>query len=196
MNRRFEAWRRAVGLWAVPLGFCLLNLLILAVYQSLYAGRVEGLEDDYQKLQIRLGKLRDHSAEIDAYLGLIETQGQDIARLEKDHFRTEGERFTRALKEVRQRAREAGLQPTTWAYGENPLEEEGLIQRQIAFSVTGTYSQLRQFVNSLELSEQFLTLNDVSLSDSGSDRLNIRLRLSTVFLTGEQPRTAAEGERT
>ena len=44
MKRPFEAWRRSLVLWGLPVGFCLLNLLILGFYFSFYAGEVERLE--------------------------------------------------------------------------------------------------------------------------------------------------------
>ena len=62
--------------------------------------------------------------------------------------------------------------------------EQGLIQREIQFSVEGTYRQLRTFINFLELTDQFLTLRGVALSEGGADRLSIRLQLSTVFAAG------------
>lgn len=199
MRRPFEAWRRNPWLWGLPLGFCLLNLLILFFYRSFYAGDVERLEKDYLGAVQDLAALEQESAQIDAFLARAETQNESIHRLYQEHFQSEAERFTRAISEVKRLAREAGLDPTAFSYPERQLEQEGLIQRGINFTVQGTYRQLRTFINFLELSDQFLTLNDVTMSGGGSDprdpQLSIRLTLSTVF-AGASPRQTPEGPAT
>ncbi len=191
MTRPFEAWRRSLALWGLPFLFCLLNLLVLGFYFSFYAGEVERLEERNEIAAGELVEISRRSQDIEAKLDRIEAQDQNIDALYRDHFQTEAERFTRAIQEVKELARDAGLNPTAFGYPQQVLEEEGLIQRQIQFSVEGTYRQLRTFVNFLELTDQFLTLNAVSLSESGPDRLRIRLTLSTVFANRPLPSAAA-----
>jgi hypothetical protein len=59
----------------------------------------------------------------------------------------------------------------------------GLVRRSIVFTVNGTYEELRRFVNFLELSDNFVTLEDVGLSERGSGGdLRIALRLSILVL--------------
>lgn len=182
MTGGFESWRRSLWLWAIPVAVCLLNLLVLGFYYSVYAGEVERLEASNLKARNELASLRQQSEKIEAYLGRIEAQGDDIQRLYDEHFQTEAERFTKVLQEVKKLARDAGLDPTAFSYPQEVLENQGLIQREIQFSVEGTYRQVRTFINVLELTDEFLTLSGVSLSEGGSDRLSIRLRLTTVFI--------------
>ncbi len=181
MRRPFEAWRRSLTLWGLPFIFCLLNLLVLGFYFSFYAGEVERLEQDNEIAEADLAELSRRSEEIEAKLVRIEAERRSIRALHRQHFQTEAERFTRAIQEVKVLARDAGLNPTSFSYPQRPLQEEGLIERQIQFSVDGTYRQIRTFINFLELTDQFLTLNGVSLSEGGPDRLRIRLQVSTVF---------------
>ncbi len=181
MRRPFEAWRRSLTLWGLPFIFCLLNLLVLGFYFSFYAGEVERLEQRNEVAESDLAELSRRSAEIEAKLAHIETQRRNIQALHRERFQTEAERFTRAIQEVKELARDAGLNPTSFSYPQRVLPEEGLIERQIQFSVDGTYRQMRTFINFLELTDQFLTLNSVSLTEGGPDRLRIRLQLSTVF---------------
>ena len=198
MRRPFEAWRRNLVLWGVPLAFCLVNLLVLGFFFSFYAGEVERLEKRNQDIERELAVLGQQSEQIEDVLGRIETQRQSIQRLYGERFSTEAERFTEVITEVKRLARDAGLNPTAFSYPQRPLEGEGLVQRDIEFSVEGTYQQLRTFINFLELTEQFVTLNGVSLSEGGANRLSIRVQLSTVFATDpEGPATgAARGEST
>jgi Tfp pilus assembly protein PilO len=194
MRRPFEAWRRSLVLWGIPLAFCLLNLLILGFYSSFYAGEVERLEQRNRDIGQQLADLDEQSRQIEAVLGRIETQRLGIQRLYREYFATEAERFTEAIGEVKKLARDAGLNPTAFSYPQRVLAQEGLIQRQIQFSVEGTYQQLRTFINFLELTEQFLTLNSVSLAEGGPNRLSIRVQVSTVFAADAPARRATEAE--
>lgn len=196
MSNSFERWRRTLWIWGVPLAFCVLNLLGFVVYRSVYAGEVEKLEERYDASVAELEGLRRQSAGIEAALERIEAQSQGIEQLYDVYFQTEPERFTRAIKEVKRLAREAGLDPTQFSYPLEELDQAGLVRRGIGFSVEGTYRQLRTFINFLELTDQFLTLNSIKLSETGTDsrdpRLNIRMELSTIFIapeTSERPST-------
>ncbi len=181
MKRPFEAWRRSLALWGLPVGFCLLNLLILGFYFSFYAGEVERLEAGNRSADERLAELRRQSEEIEAFLARADGQLRGVEDLYAERFQTEAQRFTRAIQEVKKLARDAGLAPTSFSYPQRVLDEQGLIQREIQFSVVGTYRQLRTFINFLELTDQFLALSGVALSEGGADRLSIQLQLSTVF---------------
>jgi len=84
--------------------------------------------------------------------------------------------------EVLSLARRAGLEPEVLAYPEQEIEDYGLIKRSFVFSVSGTYLELRKFVNLLELSDSFLTLEDASMTqDPKGSELRMSLRLSTLF---------------
>ena len=56
-------------------------------------------------------------------------------------------------------------------------------RRTITFSVDGSYAQLRQLINFIELSDSFLILDEVSLrgNDVEGTPLRISLKLSTLF---------------
>lgn len=182
MRGPFEAWQRTVWLWSLPLAFCVLNLLIFAFYHSFYAGEVERLDALYHQGEKDLTVLTAETQQIESFLARIDNQQDDIRALYEDRFQTQSERFLKAILEVRRLASEAGLRPTSFSY---PQVEAGrLVQRRIQFAVQGTYQQLRTFINFLELTDQFVALDSVSLAETGTaDILGIQLQLSTVFTT-------------
>ncbi len=67
------------------------------------------------------------------------------------------------------------------------------MRRSITFSVTGNYEQVRRLVNFFELSDQFITLEQISLSGgaSGNDQLSIRLLFSTLFVATDEDQKVA-----
>ena len=69
--------------------------------------------------------------------------------------------------EVKDLAKRAGLAPRSITYPEEQIQQYGLIKRSFIFSVEGTYADLRTFINLLELSDSFLTLEDASLAEEG-----------------------------
>ena len=97
-------------------------------------------------------------------------------------FASESERFAAFIREVRALADRAGLEhPPGYNYPEElPEEDWGLIKRSVVFQVVGTYQQLRTFINLLELSDEFIVLEGVQLSDADA-RLSIGLTISTFF---------------
>lgn len=204
---RFEAWSRHVWLWTIPLAFCILNLLAIALYQTRFAGRVDTLESDHKEAQELLEELRLEREQSEHLLAAAIERDKLVDELYSKVFSTAAQRSTRIQLEVKALARRAGLHPTAFNYPRSNLDWK-LTRREINFNVTGTYEQLRMFINLLELSEYFLSLDRVSLSESGaqgsSPTLSIGLSLSTVFVAPEavapeaaekaSTKPAAEGE--
>ena len=189
MISRIESWRRHLWLWLVPAGFCVLNLLGFALYRSAFAGKVERLESQYQNGLDQRDAMRDEQVVIEDFLSRLEAHREETDGLYSEYFQTEARRFTRVIQEVKQLARQAGLQPASLSYPRKDFSAFDLVQRNISFNVEGTYDQLRKFMNFLEITDQFVTLESVSLGESGSSRRNptlgINLVLSTMFATRE-----------
>ncbi len=200
MKRPFEAWRRKLWWWVPPLAFCLLNFGAFNFYHSAFAGRVDELQTLHRSAAVDLESLRQDRQELEGFLHRAGGSDEGVDELYGERFSTEAERFTKVLIEVKSLARQSGLNPTAFNYPKTNLKEYGLIKRSIEFSVEGTYDQLRLFINFLELTPQFITLESVSLNDSGQDqrnpKLGIRLVLSTVFAADEPEPTSAESPST
>lgn len=192
-----EAWQRHLWLWALPVSFCVLNLLGFTFYGWAFAGKVERLERQYEATTKVLAALHEEHRLVVDFLDRVESNRDETDGLYHDYFQTEARRFTRIIQEVKKLARQAGLQPSSWSYPKKDFGGYGLVQRSITFNVDGTYDQLRKFINFLELSEHFLTLNSVTLSGSsssqrGNPKLGIKLAVSTMFATREIEARAEE----
>lgn len=184
-----EIWRERSWRWLIPLAFLAINLLAFGIYRARFAGGVEQLEVRYAADAEVLAQLQESRVRADELMQRAERQQEEIDRLYEQRFSTESERFTDLLREVRQLARSAGLDPGSYSYPETELSEYSLVQRNVNFPVDGTYEQLRTFLNLLELSEQFVSLTQVSLASSAdSPTMGVRLSLITYFRdTGFDP---------
>lgn len=198
MKQPFEVWRRRLPLWAVPFVFFALNLAGFAIYHTRFAGNVETFQNLVRTAtQDREALARERETTI-AALERIEQRRDTVERLYDETFATEAERLTDVIREAKRLARQAGLTPKNISYPDEPLEDQGMVEKRIVFPVDGTYEQLRSFINFLELSEQFLTLERVSLNESqgagASPVLSMQLELSTVFMVPGADRPSPRGE--
>lgn len=167
--------------WAAPLALVVVNLGALVYYQVGYAGQfgqMQGqLDSAARDRQSVIGQRR-------ALEGLVERAESGRAGIESlyvDRFSTESERLTALIREVKQLARTAGLQEAeSISYPEESIEDYGLLKRSLVFSVQGSYPQLRQFVNLLELSDAFVVLEKIHVSGV-SPTLTVNLDISTLF---------------
>lgn len=183
MSTERSLWRRHWYWWAPAAVLVLVGLILLVVY-PLYVGRramspgsrVERLSQDVEDLTAARIQLEDVVTRADLNRARVD-------EFYSDWIGTEEERLTRVITEVKDLARRAGVQASAFGYPTEEFEDYGLVKRSIVFSVGGSYRSLRQFVNFLELSEQFLILEEIEVGESGEDASTVRvnMRVSTLF---------------
>lgn len=175
-------WRRRLVLWLPALVFFLANVVALVVYPLRFASRVEVTAEELEERRTVLAELVDRRRDLEAQQEAIERTRLAVDEMYGARLASESQRLTRMIAEVKDLASRSGLTPPAVTYPTEQLEEYGLRQRGFVFAVEGTYPDLRKFVNLLELSDSFLTLEEVGLT-GGSGRLRIQLRISTLFAT-------------
>ena len=178
-------WRRRVALWLPALVFFVLNVVVLLVYPVRFAGRMEVTADELDQERSVLAELVERRRDLESQRQGIERTRLAVDEMYSERLAPESERLTRIIAEVKDLAARSGLTPPSVSYPTEPLEEYGLRRRGFVFSVEGSYADLRKFINLLELSQTFLTLEEVTLSESGGGALRIQLRVSTLFSTGD-----------
>lgn len=195
----WAAWRTRPWLWGIPLAFLLVNLAFFTFYRVAYAGKVEVLQSRFESENERLTQLREERLSFEDKYERVRSSSLGVSTLYLDHFSTESERFTATLAEIRRLGRASGLEPSSFSYPSQDLEELELRTVGFAFSVEGTYDQLRRFINMLELSDHFLVLERVGLGTGGGaggdPRLSLNFTVSTVFATESLARRTARAAR-
>lgn len=174
-------WRRRLAVWVPALVFFAANLALFSTYRLVYAGRVESLRGSLEERQERRAELGERSRELTRLVARARASRVGMDELYRERLSTERGRFTAVTAEIRDLARRAGLEPSAMSYPTEQIEGYGLSKRYFTFNVQGTYLELRRFVNFLELTPSFVTLEEVALSGGEGARLGIRLRLSTLF---------------
>lgn len=193
---RAELWLQNRWLWAPALLFFVLNLGLLSAYRLVYAGRTQVLEDRLSRATAELAELEERRAVRQELLDRATRNRERVEELLRSRLAAERERLTGVISEVKGLARRVGLEPGSLSYPEERLEDYGLVKRSLVFGVEGTYMQVRQLINMLELSESFLTLEEVALSEAGGDspRLRMSLRISSLFVDDRQAQAGVRAE--
>lgn len=198
MRDSSEIWRLRLWVWLPALLFFLANAVAFSIYRFGYAGQVKSLEADLGEVQQQLQPLSLRRRDLESRLVRARTAEAAVRQLYADRFSTRSQRLTAVTAEVKSLARKAGLNPRSLTYPEQAIENFGLIKRSFIFSVEGTYVELRQFLNLLELTDSFLTLEAVTLSEEGSDQgpeLRMNLAISTLFARETGPEEAGTARR-
>jgi len=192
-----EIWRQRLWVWVPALLFFAANATAYTVYRFGFADRVASLKEDLKDQKDKLDPLVVREQKLKALLARTHRNDQEIRKLYSEKFATRKQRLTNITAEVKTLARKAGLDPKSFSYPEQEIQQYGLIKRSFIFSVEGTYVNLRKLINLLELSDSFLTLEAVTLAQGSGDRpaktrtgavqnpegseLRISLTLSTLF---------------
>lgn len=187
MRGRDEIWRLRLWVWVPALLFFLANATAYVVYRFGFADRVASLEARLDETQKKLAPLAAQRTRLERLIERSQRNEAEIHRLYDERFSTRSQRLILVTAEVKKLARSAGLNPLSFAYPEQPIEAYGLVKRSFSFGVQGTYLELRKLINLLELSDSFLTLEEVTLAGQEGEgpELNIRLSLSTLFVKEE-----------
>jgi hypothetical protein len=179
--------------WLPPLVIFVAALCALLFYRLVIAGEARAGGRQLERRGAEVARLSEERQRLEQLVERLRDNQQRIEEFRAQRLATEAERLTQVIAEVKELARRAGVEPSSVRYPEQKLEGVGLSRRSIVFSVDGDYAGLRRFINFLELSDLFLTLEEVSLSGRSGDSqgLRISLQVSTLFL--EAPRKAAQG---
>jgi len=178
-----EIWRQRAWVWVPALLFFLANATAFTVYRFGFADRVASLHQDLEERQKELAPVEERGRRLEQLIQRSSLNRRLINQLYNERFATRSRRLTGITAEVKRLARQAGLDPRSLSYPEERIEEFSLVKRSFIFSVEGTYLELRRFINLLELSPSFLTLEKMSLSGNveGGEELRIDLQISTLF---------------
>lgn len=183
-----DIWRQRLGVWLPATLFVAANLAALAVYHFAYSNRVNVLRQELEAQGAAEKAAHAEHLRLEGLLQRTQINRQRVAQLYDEHFSTRKRRMTAVTAEVEALAARAGLAPRAFTYPEEEIQRYGLIKRSFIFTVQGTYPALRRFINLLELSDSFLTLEGVSLAEGAAalrgaapQELRVDLRLSTLF---------------
>jgi len=190
-------WREKRVLLIV-LGLLLLaNTIFFFTYRVQYVSRLEDLDARQEQVTAQLDQARRTRVTSQQQLAAYKKVQSDLQVLYNERWSTALMRLTALIDEVRRLAAASKLEPPSYQFttGEsksatalstNTKGSIGTTTVEIAFTVQGTYEQVRRLINLLELSDQFVIIDGISLNSgtaqNGADKtLTLNIRLKTLF---------------
>jgi len=177
----FWKQRRA---WIVAIGALLvLNTIFFFTYRVRYEERVDDarvrLAQAKEQLSIATARRVDYEQQLAAHKTMIET----INTVYDTWWSTPEKRLTKLIVEVRTLVEKCGLSVDAVSYARGDASQDGgTTTMDVTFTVQGTYLQLRQLINLLELSDEFIIIDSVSFNgDDPSGTIGLNLHLRTIF---------------
>lgn len=177
--RERSPWLRLWYLWAIPGVIVILNAVWLLGLRSAILGRGSLLarqrtlvESDVSTLDAQHNKL----ARAEEALAELQTS---LKTLRQDELGSMRRRLVRFLVDVVRRAETAGLGPERVSYSLTPDPKSGLAHFTAAYSVSGTYEQIRRCVKELESSPEFILVERMALrGEENASSLNVAVQLT------------------
>jgi Tfp pilus assembly protein PilO len=162
--------------------FFVANLVLLSTYKLRYSGQVQSLDERLHQQESRRKDLDKQREELLGMLNQLQVNDAAVHQLYDERFSTRRRRLVGVSAEVQEMAAKAGLQPKAISFPEEEIQDYDLIKRSYVFTVQGTYANLRRFVQQLELSRSFITLEEIAVTgDPDGPGLRMDLALSTLF---------------
>jgi len=173
------------------------NTIFFFTYRVQYENRLRSLDDQRDTVKAELDAARHSRVVAEQQLAGYHKVEKDIRQIYDDEWSTQNERLTPFIGEVMRLATSSQLVPRSYAFGGSQTKgvaktaAANAVEVSIGFPVQGTYQQIRTLINRLETSEQFIIIDQITLGSESGDKLNMTIRLKTLFRgTGPGPRTS------
>ena len=176
-------WRRViqialVGLLVVNVLFFILGFLPAGQTFAGQRGELEQLREDLKARQSAV----THLKKVEAALTDARAQGDEFYSTK---FLRQTTGYSQIMEEVDKLAKSAGVRKGSVAYAEAEVKNRpDLIAVEITTTVEGDYGKIVQFVNRLEQSPLFLTVDSLGVTTGQTKIVRLALKLVTYFRVG------------
>jgi Tfp pilus assembly protein PilO len=182
-------WREKRPLLIVLGVLLLANTIFFFTYRVQYVNRLQDLDAKQEQTKARLQQAHRARITAEQQLAAFKKVQSDLQVLYIKHWATPMERLTALIDEVKKLAAASHLEPPSYTFtsAETKSASRGSVGATtvaIAFTVQGTYEEVRRLINLLELSDQFVIIDGISLASNGvaADKtLTLSIRLKTLF---------------
>lgn len=194
-------WREKRILLVVLAVLLVANTIFFFTYRVQYENRLKELESRRDTAKAELDAARRARMTADQQLAGYHKIDSDIHMIYDDEWATQAERLTPFIGEVMRLAAQSQLVPRSYSFAGTQTKEASkgtgknagtnAIEVTVAFPVEGTYQQIRNLIHRLETSDQFMIIDQVTLGSENGDKLNMTIRVKTLFRgTAGGPRTS------
>jgi Tfp pilus assembly protein PilO len=175
------------------------NTFYFFTYRLRYETRLQEREQDLAQKEAEFQQANASRVRAERTFQAYKQIEKDVQQVYDRNWATQEERFTQLVGEVKRLALASSMTPASYGFvkvaaadadagGGDPRRKRvkiGANEVGITFSVEGTYEQVRRLINLLELSRQFVIVDQVALQTREGQVLTLNLRLKTLFRDGK-----------
>ena len=169
------------------------NTVFFFTYRVRYEERLKDLDDRLTQSEARLATAQSVRTTAECRVMAVRKTQHDVHEVYDKQWATEQERLTALITEVERLAAASQLVPPSRSFARTvntQTQRRGRVAAEVVginFTVRGTYQQMRRLINLLELSRQFVIIDQISISTSDNQQLTMTLQLKTLFRDVTQP---------
>jgi hypothetical protein len=163
------------------------NTIFFFTYRVQYETRLRALDEQRDRVHGELENARHARVTAEQQLAGYHKVEKDIRQVYDDEWSTQDQRLTPFIGEVMRLATISELVPRSYSFsgtqskGVAKTASANAVEVSIAFPVEGTYPQIRRLINLLEVSDQFIIIDQITLGSETGDKLNMTIRVKTLF---------------
>ena len=182
-------WREHRTLLIVLAVLLVANAIFFFTYRVQYESRLRALDARLQQAEDDLQRARNKRMQAEQQLASYNKVQADLEDLYNRKWSTKPQRLTALINELKRLGAITQLDPNSMNFAEvhdKDAQKTGRVGTSIVtitFSVRGSYQKIRQLINLLETTRQFVIIDAIHLGGGGSSggELTLDLRLKTVF---------------
>ncbi len=181
-------WREKRVMLIVASVLLLANILFFFTYRVQYQERVDDTRGKLEQAQAQLEAAKERRVDLESQLEAHDVLVTTIDSVFDEWWSTPEARLTKVITEVKSLGGKSGLVPQSMSFDmTDDSERMGTATMGISFNVEGTYEQVRQLINLIELSDEFLIIDRIGMRTSNENRLALNLALKTLFRGEVEP---------
>ncbi len=177
-------WREKRSLLIVLGVLLAINVAFFLTYRVRYQQRIQALDVTLDQANAALEAARSRKAAAEQTLTGYKSTTADIQRIYNEVWSTPQRRLTSMILEIRDLENRSRMVPRSTSFTQQVEKKEfGTRAMTMNFMVRGTYAQVRQFINLLELSQNFVVIDQIMLADPTDETqlLNLNIQIKTLF---------------
>ena len=181
-------WREHRTLLTILGALLVANAIFFFTYRVQYEARLKALDARLQQAEDDLQRARNKRLTAEQQLASYNKVQVDLENLYNQRWSTKAQRLTALITELRRMGTATRLDPNSMSFSQAAQDKDrdvrgrpGMSIVTITFSVHGTYQQIRELINLLEQSQQFVIIDAIHLAGGNANELSLDLRLKTVF---------------
>ncbi len=170
------------------------NTIFFFTYRVQYENRLRALDSRLDEVKSQLEEARRARVAAEQQVAAYRKIEKDIQEIYDRRWATEVQRLTRLITEVKRLTAQSQLAaPRSFSFQRAVMKGTGASSPNttvvgIGFTVEGRYQQVRQLINRLELSDQFVIIDQIGLSSESGEILTMTLHVKTLFRDTTAPR--------